>query len=139
LRIARWGDLWFCVAVLGIDVSLRPRTAVWWVGMALAAAAIPAWIAARRQLGSAFSMAARAERLVTRGIYAKIRHPIYLFGLIARFGALLALQIWPLLAGWLALTPIGSSACGARSACWRSGSERTTGAIAARPGSEVQT
>ena len=61
---------------------------------------------ARRQLGSAFSLEARANTLVTHGIYARIRHPIYLFGCIAYFGALLALQIWPVLAAWLALTPI---------------------------------
>jgi protein-S-isoprenylcysteine O-methyltransferase Ste14 len=40
---------------------------------------------------------------VTTGLYARVRHPIYLFGGLAYFGALLALQNWPLLAGWLVL------------------------------------
>jgi protein-S-isoprenylcysteine O-methyltransferase Ste14 len=43
---------------------------------------------------------------VTRGLYSKIRHPIYVFGCCAYFGGLLALQVWPILVAWLALTPI---------------------------------
>jgi protein-S-isoprenylcysteine O-methyltransferase Ste14 len=43
---------------------------------------------------------------VTHGLYAKLRHPIYVFGCIAYFGSLLALQIWPILGLWLTLTPI---------------------------------
>jgi inner membrane protein len=104
--IALWADVWFCLATVAVAATLRPRTWIWWAGLALAAAAIPPWIAARRQLGPAFSFRARAGTLVTRGLYAKIRHPIYLFGCLAYMGALLALQVWPLLVFWLALTPI---------------------------------
>jgi protein-S-isoprenylcysteine O-methyltransferase Ste14 len=39
-------------------------------------------------------------------MYSKIRHPIYIFGCLAYLGSLLALQVWPILAVWLALTPI---------------------------------
>lgn len=35
---------------------------------------------ARIQLGRAFSIQARADVLVTTGLYARIRNPIYLFG-----------------------------------------------------------
>jgi protein-S-isoprenylcysteine O-methyltransferase Ste14 len=103
---ARWGDFWFCVALLCAAAALRPRTAVFWAGMALAALSVPPWIVARWQLGAAFAVKARAETLVTHGLYAKVRHPIYVFGLLAYFGALLALQVWPVLVAWLALTPV---------------------------------
>ncbi len=36
--------------------------------------------AARMQLGRAFSIRAKATRLVTTGLYARIRNPIYVFG-----------------------------------------------------------
>ncbi|MFI5251957.1 MAG: methyltransferase family protein [Bacteroidota bacterium] len=39
-------------------------------------------IIARIQLGGSFSLRAQADQLVTSGLYSKIRHPIYFFGLI---------------------------------------------------------
>jgi protein-S-isoprenylcysteine O-methyltransferase Ste14 len=48
---------------------------------------------ARLQLGSSFSILPRAKKLVTRGLYSKIRNPIYIFGTIAIVGMLLILQI----------------------------------------------
>jgi protein-S-isoprenylcysteine O-methyltransferase Ste14 len=66
----------------------------------------PLWIAARLQLGDSFSPWADARRLVTTGLYRRIRHPIYVFGGLACFGALVALQVWPIVWLWLALTPI---------------------------------
>jgi protein-S-isoprenylcysteine O-methyltransferase Ste14 len=43
--------------------------------------------AARIQLGTSFSVAAKAQHLVTGGVYSKIRNPIYVFGalLLAAF------------------------------------------------------
>src|SRR5579871_4869825 len=35
---------------------------------------------ARLQLGDAFSVRARASKLVTEGLYSRIRNPIYVFG-----------------------------------------------------------
>jgi protein-S-isoprenylcysteine O-methyltransferase Ste14 len=35
---------------------------------------------ARIQLGQSFSVAAKAQRLVTSGLYSRIRNPIYVFG-----------------------------------------------------------
>jgi protein-S-isoprenylcysteine O-methyltransferase Ste14 len=55
---------------------------------------------ARVQLGSSFSILPRAKKLVTRGLYSKIRNPIYIFGTIAVAGMLLILQI-PKLWIWL--------------------------------------
>ncbi|MGC1952289.1 MAG: methyltransferase, partial [Gammaproteobacteria bacterium] len=72
----------------------------------LSAVSVLLWVVARRQLGDAFSAMPEARHLVTHGLYARIRHPIYVFGCLAYFGSLLALQVWPILIAWLALTPI---------------------------------
>ena len=54
---------------------------------------------ARLQLGDAFSIEPRATTLVTRGLYARIRNPVYVFGLVLFAGIILYLdQPWFLLA-----------------------------------------
>lgn len=48
-----------------------------------AAIAIPSFVlllTARIQLGGAFSIKAKAQKLVTTGLYSRIRNPIYVFG-----------------------------------------------------------
>jgi protein-S-isoprenylcysteine O-methyltransferase Ste14 len=54
------------------------------------------WFIARWQLGHAFSVTPQERQLVTRGLYSKIRHPIYVFGTMAFLFVVLALQGWPL-------------------------------------------
>lgn len=102
--------LWFDVAATLVLVALAfrfgPRTGYFYGGLGLTAVAMPFWILARLQLGRSFSVTAQARQLVTRGLYSKLRNPIYFFGGLAYFGALVALQVWPLLLAWLALTPI---------------------------------
>jgi protein-S-isoprenylcysteine O-methyltransferase Ste14 len=58
----------------------QPWTAWQIVGLAVAVAAAALLILARIQLGRAFSVQAKASTLVTSGIYARIRNPIYVFG-----------------------------------------------------------
>jgi protein-S-isoprenylcysteine O-methyltransferase Ste14 len=105
-QILLWVDVAAFVIVLAIDIAFRSHTIYWFIGLTLAAATFPLWIIARLQLGSAFSVKAQAQRLVTSGLYSRIRHPIYLFGCLAMFGAFLALQIWVIVAIWLAIVPI---------------------------------
>jgi protein-S-isoprenylcysteine O-methyltransferase Ste14 len=105
-RALLWFDVVATLVIVGLAARFAPRTAWFYAGLGLTAAAIPFWILARLQLGRSFSVTAQARRLVTRGLYAKLRNPIYLFGGLAYFGALVALQVWWLLAAWLALTPI---------------------------------
>jgi protein-S-isoprenylcysteine O-methyltransferase Ste14 len=105
-KVLVWGDVAFWLAVLVAAIVRGPRTAEWLAGIVLAAAGFTLWIAARMQLGSAFSITPQARGLVTSGLYAGIRHPVYVFGTIAALGALLALQIWPLLTIGVALVPI---------------------------------
>lgn len=56
---------------------------------------------ARLQLGNSFSVVPRARVLVCRGLYSKIRNPIYVFGTLVIGGAILIFRrpiLWPLLA-----------------------------------------
>jgi protein-S-isoprenylcysteine O-methyltransferase Ste14 len=50
------------------------------VSLAVMAVAFCLFAAARIELGTSFSVAAKARHLVTGGLYAKIRNPIYVFG-----------------------------------------------------------
>ncbi|HEY7513429.1 MAG TPA: methyltransferase [Vicinamibacteria bacterium] len=95
-RFLLWGDVAFYLGVLATAVAVAPHTVYWYSGLALAAIAFPMWIAARVQLGSSFSFRPEARRLVTTGLYSKIRHPVYLFGTAGALAAFLALQVWPL-------------------------------------------
>jgi protein-S-isoprenylcysteine O-methyltransferase Ste14 len=57
------------------------------------------WTIARFQLGASFAVQAVARRLVTRGLYSKIRNPIYVFGSCVLAGAILLFgkPIWLLI------------------------------------------
>jgi protein-S-isoprenylcysteine O-methyltransferase Ste14 len=68
--------------------------------------AFPPWIVARLQLGDAFSFRAHAHRLVTTGLYSRIRHPVYVFGSIAGLASVVALQVRWFLILALLLEPI---------------------------------
>jgi protein-S-isoprenylcysteine O-methyltransferase Ste14 len=74
---------------------------VWTVPrIAGAAIAIPAFVlfvTARLQLGSAFSVKAKASILVTTGLYSRVRNPIYVFGSLLIFGVM----IWANKPWWL--------------------------------------
>jgi protein-S-isoprenylcysteine O-methyltransferase Ste14 len=72
-------------------------------GLFVTLAALALITLARWQLGDAFSIEARATTLVTRGLYARIRNPIYVFGLVLLAGILLYVDKPVLL---LALIPV---------------------------------
>src|SRR5262245_19623777 len=101
--VLAWGDVGFYLAVLAVAIAVAPRTRYWTAGIVVAAVAFPLWILARVQLGSAFSLRAEARRLVTTGLYSRIRHPVYVFGTMAAWSAFLALQVWPLFWGMVLL------------------------------------
>jgi protein-S-isoprenylcysteine O-methyltransferase Ste14 len=79
---------WRCSA---LAVWKRPHTRVLAVAVSVAALCFPLWILARLELGSAFSLGAKANQLVTTGLYSRIRHPLYFFGTIAGLASVLAL------------------------------------------------
>jgi hypothetical protein len=63
-----------------------------YIGTALVVAGGSFIAVARYQLGNSFSARAEAHELVTRGLYSKIRNPIYVFGAVTFAGLLLVAQ-----------------------------------------------
>ena len=63
-------------------------------------------VTARLQLGAAFTVKAKASKLVTTGLYSKIRNPIYVFGALTLVGMAMVLGNWVLLALVVLLSPI---------------------------------
>lgn len=77
-----------------------------WLGLAIAAPALVLLFVARFQLGGSFSVTPQARQLVTRGLYSKIRNPIYFFGEIMIAGFFIALHRPALVLVLAVLTPI---------------------------------
>ena len=85
------------------------------------------WTVARFQLGASFSVSAQARQLVTRGLYSKIRNPIYVFGSCVIAGMILVVghPIWLLI--FLIILPLQ---------IWRAGKE--SGVLEARFGDDYR-
>jgi protein-S-isoprenylcysteine O-methyltransferase Ste14 len=97
-RLLRWLDIAIFLGFAAYALVAAPRESNWYAGIGVAAVCTPFWIAARRQLGASFSVRPEARRLVTSGLYTRLRHPVYVFGTPAVMGVLVALL------GWGALT-----------------------------------
>ena len=89
---------WLRFADLGVYLALAALTARhWqndhhhWIGAAISLPALVLWMLARHQLGPSFAVRAEAKKLVTHGLYSKIRNPIYIFGGLAFLGEFVAL------------------------------------------------
>jgi protein-S-isoprenylcysteine O-methyltransferase Ste14 len=69
------------------------------VGLCLLVLGFVLWTIARFQLGTSFTVTAQAKTLTTRGLYAKIRNPVYVFGsfLIAGFILAIGRPLWLLI------------------------------------------
>ena len=76
------------------------------VGVVLMVVALPPLVLSRLQLGNAFSVAPRATTLVTKGLYSKIPHPMYVFLDLVLLGVVLSLHNQWLVAAWLGLVAI---------------------------------
>src|SRR5581483_8623138 len=63
-----------------------------WAGIIIAVPAMVLLLTARFQLGRSFSVSPQARKLVTRGLYSKIRNPMYVFSALLVLGFLLTLQ-----------------------------------------------
>ena len=104
------GTLVLPVLVLGFLLFRYGGRLAWtpWqiVGLAIAGPAFLLFVLARIQLGRAFSLRAKATTLVTTGIYARIRNPIYVFGALLSVGIIIfAHRPWWLLI-WAPLIPL---------------------------------
>lgn len=70
-------------------------------GSMLTIAGLTLVFTARVQLGKSFSVTPQARKLVTHGLYSKVRNPIYVFGIVVISGVILILhklRLWILLA-----------------------------------------
>ena len=76
------------------------------IGAVIVGISFPLFVLARWQLGSSFSVKAKASRLVTTGLYSRIRNPIYLFGGLFVVGLSLFLSPWGPLVVALVIVPM---------------------------------
>ena len=86
-------------AALGVVVWEHPPatwSAIQVVGLCLLVMGFVLWTTARFQLGRSLTVTAQAKQLVTRGLYSKIRNPIYVFGSCVIAGLILVLgrPVW---------------------------------------------
>jgi protein-S-isoprenylcysteine O-methyltransferase Ste14 len=86
--------------------SAPPWNPVSLAGAALAVVGLLLVLVARVQLGRSFSVSAQAKKLVTTGLYSRIRNPIYLFGAICLAGVVIAVGRPILLLVLVALIPM---------------------------------
>jgi protein-S-isoprenylcysteine O-methyltransferase Ste14 len=99
------------VALVAVVLLLLHAHEVEWnparvVGGVLVAGSFPLFVLARIQLGSAFSIKAKAQKLVTTGLYSRIRSPIYFFGGVSVAGLSLFLSPWGPLVVVLVIAPL---------------------------------
>ena len=77
------------VVFVGVWVVHQPLTPIRLLGIVIALPCALLLMVARVQLGSAFSVEAKASKLVRTGLYSRIRNPIYVFGGLLIVGLLL--------------------------------------------------
>lgn len=77
------------LSLFGMHALHLPWTAWRIAGIAIAAPAFLLFVAARIELGRAFSVQAKATTLVTTGVYSRIRNPIYFFGAMFILGIII--------------------------------------------------
>lgn len=80
------------LAFFGLAMIVGPQSMLSYVALCLSLVCAVLWFIARWQLGDAFSVTPQARQLVKRGLYSKIRHPIYVFGTLAFLFIVLAIQ-----------------------------------------------
>ncbi len=77
--------VWQAVMVTTVDI-------VTLMGIAIIIPSMILVIVARFQLGGSFSVSAQAKELKTTGLYARFRHPVYLFGQFLLLGLVLCIK-----------------------------------------------
>ena len=95
--------VWMIAGALGLH---RQWDGARIIGFAVGAVFLSLVFLARLQLGDSFSIAPEARKLVTTGLYSKVRHPVYVFGTLAILGIALYAHLWPLLPVVLIVIPI---------------------------------
>jgi protein-S-isoprenylcysteine O-methyltransferase Ste14 len=98
-----------CAAALAVVLLIATWRGPWnpqrSIGLAIATPAMVLLFISRYQLGRSFSVTPQARELVTHGIYAKIRNPMYVFSALMLLGLVVAVQIRYLFLILLVLIP----------------------------------
>ena len=81
------------IALVMIEMRHQPWDAMRWAGVILASVGFVLLTVARLELGNSFSVTPQARRLVTQGVYSKIRHPVYIFSALGLSGLILYLHL----------------------------------------------
>ena len=89
-----------------VAFSPGPRDLSHYIGVAIGVPALVLVLTARQQLGSSFSVTPQARRLVTTGLYSRIRNPIYFFACFAVVGLALAIHQARFLLVFLIMIPM---------------------------------
>src|ERR1700733_7232512 len=84
----------------------QPWTPLRTTGAIVALTSLSLIVLARIQLGRSFSVRAKATRLVTTGLYARIRNPIYTFGCFFFLGLAMFIPTWWLLLALIVVIPM---------------------------------
>jgi protein-S-isoprenylcysteine O-methyltransferase Ste14 len=84
----------------------QPWTPLRIAGAIVAVASLSLIVMARIQLGRSFSIRAKATSLVTTGLYARIRNPIYIFGCFFFLGLAMLIPAWWLLLALVIVIPM---------------------------------
>jgi protein-S-isoprenylcysteine O-methyltransferase Ste14 len=100
LAAGLWGLAWVFQSGPG------PRGPARLIGLLLGLIGFAGVIVSRYTLGRSFSVVPKATALVTRGIYSRIRNPIYISGEIFLAGLVLILWRLDLLIILLAIAPV---------------------------------
>ena len=98
-----WSDVAYFLGLAAGVYAFGPRNTIWAAGLVFAVAAFALWMTARIQLGSSFTVGAKARHLVSTGLYRWFSHPIYLFGALSHLGLVVAFQQWWILPLWFGI------------------------------------
>jgi len=90
----------------GFHVDKTQWNGVKVAGAVVAGVSLVLLVVARMQLGGSFSVQAKAKTLVTTGLYARMRNPIYVFGALMLVGIAVVLGNWLLFGFVVLLTPV---------------------------------
>jgi protein-S-isoprenylcysteine O-methyltransferase Ste14 len=86
------------IAVIVYEFAHPPWTPLRIAGLVLMTVGLILLTISRIQLGNSFSLTPQAKKLVTHGVYSRIRNPIYFFGTFVFTGLFLFLEMpWLLL------------------------------------------
>jgi len=94
------------VVWVGFHIDETQWNGVKVAGAVVAGVSLVLLVVARLQLGGSFSVQAKAKRLVTKGLYARVRNPIYVFGALMLVGIAVVLGNWLLFGFVVLLTPV---------------------------------